>query len=369
MRREVSEYVKTCTACQRYKAANQKPPGLLQTPVMQRRFEIIAIDLFGPLPAGPADEKWIFIIEDTASRWVELFPLVNATSEACGWTLVNEVFFRYGLPRRLLSDNGTQFTNQLMQYLGHCLQIEQTFTPAYHPAANPVERKNRDLKTQLAIQLGNQHSDWPSKLPAIRFAMNTVFTQATGYTPAYLTFGRELRTPFDISHDIRQVLQTEVSIPELTSKLSRITDTFYRARETHEKEQDRRKDNADKHRTPGPLYSPGDLVWVHTHPISRASKGYTGKLAPRRDGPYAILTQRGPCSYEIASQDDPAVPLGVYHTSSLRPALTQDEGHAQVTDQPINPLRRRGRPKNTRLLTNSSEPSPRRLRVRKGESL
>ncbi|GFV74232.1 pro-Pol polyprotein [Trichonephila clavipes] len=50
MRKFIADYVKSCSECIRYKATNQKPAGLLQTPVPAQRFESIAIDFFGPLP-------------------------------------------------------------------------------------------------------------------------------------------------------------------------------------------------------------------------------------------------------------------------------------------------------------------------------
>ncbi|GFV28931.1 transposon Tf2-11 polyprotein [Trichonephila clavipes] len=46
MRKFIADYVKSCSECIRYKATNQKPAGLLQTPVPAQRFESIAIDLF-----------------------------------------------------------------------------------------------------------------------------------------------------------------------------------------------------------------------------------------------------------------------------------------------------------------------------------
>lgn len=49
---------------------------------------------------------------------------------------------------------------------------KHTLTPAYHPQAIPVERKNRDLKTRLAIFVANEHSSWTEKLLTIRFAIN-----------------------------------------------------------------------------------------------------------------------------------------------------------------------------------------------------
>ncbi|CAK9832692.1 Transposon Ty3-I Gag-Pol polyprotein [Anthophora retusa] len=128
MRTSVIQHVKTCLSCQRYKASNLKPAGLLQTPTLQQRFEVVAIDLFGPLPPGPLDEKWILILEDYTSRWVELFALTNASAETCAWTLVNEVFLRYGIPRRLISDNGIQFVSSILQQITYCLDIDHKFT-------------------------------------------------------------------------------------------------------------------------------------------------------------------------------------------------------------------------------------------------
>ncbi|XP_048525456.1 uncharacterized protein LOC109534254 isoform X3 [Dendroctonus ponderosae] len=49
MRKSIAEYVGRCIECQRFKATNLKPAGLFQTPVQSQRFEVIAIDLFGPL--------------------------------------------------------------------------------------------------------------------------------------------------------------------------------------------------------------------------------------------------------------------------------------------------------------------------------
>ncbi|GBL99607.1 hypothetical protein AVEN_68865-1 [Araneus ventricosus] len=109
MGKYIAEYVKNCPDCNRYKPSNQKPTGLLRTPVYAQRFETLAIDLFGPLPETSSCKKWIFLVENTSTKWVELFALKEATSVNCAKPLVEEVFLRYGLPCRLMSDNGPQF--------------------------------------------------------------------------------------------------------------------------------------------------------------------------------------------------------------------------------------------------------------------
>ncbi|GFW88382.1 hypothetical protein TNCV_2287081 [Trichonephila clavipes] len=170
MKKYISEYIKKCPECARFKATSQKPAGLLRAPVYSQRFEVIAIDLFGPLPQTDSEE----------------------------------VFMRHGIPRRIISDNGTQFVSAVLQQICFTLNKSQNLIPVYSPQSNPVERKNRDLKHRLAILVGEDHSNWHSKLTVIRFAMNTTVCDTTGHTHAYLLFGRELRTIDDVVQDFKK---------------------------------------------------------------------------------------------------------------------------------------------------------------------
>ncbi|GBM18747.1 hypothetical protein AVEN_44306-1 [Araneus ventricosus] len=107
-----------------------------------------------------------------------------------------------------------------MQQLCYVLNINQSLIPVYHPQANPVERKNRDLKPRLAMMVGNNHTLWNEQLPAIRFAMNTAKCETTGCTAAYLNFARELRTLDDVTTDLRSVIHNDNFVPEFTPYLN-----------------------------------------------------------------------------------------------------------------------------------------------------
>lgn len=113
------------------------------TPATSKKFETLAIDLFGPLPITVEGYQWIFIIEDIATKWVEIFLLKRATAETCARTLIDKVMLRYGIPRRIISDNGLQFIGAVMQQVSYCLGFSRSLTPVYHPEANPVERKKQ----------------------------------------------------------------------------------------------------------------------------------------------------------------------------------------------------------------------------------
>lgn len=341
MRKYIEAYTKNCLACQRYKPSNLKPAGLVQTTPSRQRFEILSFDLFGPLPDSRTGKTWIFIVEDIASGWVELFALETASAETCATALLEEIFLRYGVPRRIHSDNGPQFVSAVMQKLTFCLGINHTYTPVYHPAANPVERKNGDLKTQLAILVENDHRSWEQKLPSIRFAMNTAVSVVTGFTPAYLTFGRELRTPDDNLHDFNQVVVNDNFVPEITPKLRLLADTLKEVKANRERNEEHRKIQADKKRRPDPGYNKGDLVLLTVHAISKANQGVSAKFAPRRYGPYQILSRQGTNTYMVTKPDCPDLPVGLYHTS----ALQSYKGDTNELPEPVRSIRKRGRPR------------------------
>lgn len=349
MRTDITQHIGNCIECQRYKATNLKPAGLFQTTASEQRFETIAIDFFGPLPETEEGYKHIFIIEDTASKWVEIFPLKEATAEACADILLHEIFMRFGLPRRVISDNGPQFISAIIQKLMFCLNITHILTPVYHPQSNPVERKNRDLKPQLAILVDTDHTQWSKNLSAVRFAMNTV-KSSSGFSAAYLTFGRELRSPKDVEYNLKEIISSENFIPQITPVLLRMSDTLDIARENTEAVQDRNNRNTDPKRRSDPNYAPGDLVWIDSHTLSNSSKQHTAKFNPRRDGPYVIHKKIGASSYQVANRRQPDNIIGCYHTSAITPARIS---HRDRDIQPVQPIRKRGRPKKTTTAANA----------------
>ncbi|GBM80022.1 Protein NYNRIN [Araneus ventricosus] len=334
MRSSNIDYVKKCPEFARYKSSNLKPAGLLRTPVKSQRFETLSIDLLGPLTEGTSGKRWIFFVKDCATRWVELYALKIATAHECATTIVQEIFLRYGIPRRLMSDNGPQFISAVLQKVCFILKIEQCLTPVYHPQENAVERKHRDLKPELGILVGNEHDSWEENLPCIRFAINTHKYETTSCSPAFLQFDRELRTIDDIVNDLASVIENDNFVPEITQYLKRFSELSSEIRDRIEKKQHQRKQQFDRRRRP--LYfSPGDKVWLTTHPVSKAHSKITAKFVPKRDGAYLILTQKSPSTYVMSRVYSPDEPLGTYHVSALHHVESRDT-------QPVSPIKKRG---------------------------
>ena len=143
MRRDIKQYVSVCIECQRYKPIQRPPSQLFRPRVPAQRFEVLSIDFMGPLTCTLGGERHILVIQDKATKWTELFAMEKATAEATVTLLINEVCYRYGTPRKIISDRGTQLSGRLLPAICDLMGIKHEFSPSYHPQANPVERRNR----------------------------------------------------------------------------------------------------------------------------------------------------------------------------------------------------------------------------------
>jgi len=72
---------------------------------------------------------------------------------------------------------------------------KQQFTAQYTAQENPTNRANRTVKTMIALFAGQNKRNWDEKWPEVMLAVNTSVSESTGYTPSFITQGREPRLP------------------------------------------------------------------------------------------------------------------------------------------------------------------------------
>ncbi|KAL5509796.1 hypothetical protein EMCRGX_G005226 [Ephydatia muelleri] len=147
--RDVDMYCKTCSACQKASFKGVKPAPLIPLPIVSEPFSRIAMDIVGPLPRSRAGNKYILVICDYATRYPEAVPLKSIDAESVAEELI-KVFARVGVPREILTDQGANFTSQLLAELYRLLQVHPIRTSPYHPQTDGlVERFNQTLKSML----------------------------------------------------------------------------------------------------------------------------------------------------------------------------------------------------------------------------
>ena len=124
------------------------------------------------MPPSSEGHKYIFVMTDLIGEhgMVELFPSVDKTADAAAHCILN-MLGRYGLPRRIVSDQGTEYNNNLVSTLIQFLGADQGFSYPYRPQANGVvERKNKEVKRHLISVV--QALRWVQKCIALRSKIN-----------------------------------------------------------------------------------------------------------------------------------------------------------------------------------------------------
>ncbi|KAM7300451.1 uncharacterized protein ISCGN_016065, partial [Ixodes scapularis] len=150
-----------------------------------------------------------------------------------------------------------------------------------------VERHNGTVKECLRAYCSD-HKDWDRHIPEIAFATRTAESVVTGYTPAFLCYGRELRTPWVQPGSKDDTEPPATACHAFAAEVTRcLQDALSFAREHQEAARQTQKAIYDRHRKPTTIKQ-GDLVLLDSHTLSNAAKGITAKLAPRRSGPFRV---------------------------------------------------------------------------------
>ena len=195
MNKEIKEWVANCTDCQRCKVDRHIKPPIIRFPT-GNRFDVVHIDLVGPLPISNGF-SYIFTMIDRKTRWTEAIPLKTITAEVVGTTFIREWIARYGIPRIIVTDRGTQFESELFNVLSSKLGAQRFRTTAYHPQTNGmIERYHRTLKQSLRI-LAFQ-ANWTSSLPFVLLGWRNTPSRATNASPAQLLFGTNTTVPNEL---------------------------------------------------------------------------------------------------------------------------------------------------------------------------
>lgn len=209
MATETTNYCRSCHICQ---TANQprhaKPAPLRPLPPPLAFNHRVHTDLLGPLPSSQG-HKYLLVMQDAYSKWLELAPLPNKTADTVAHALFHHWVCRHGPMRTLNSDLGPEFANDLTRQLSIRFGITQVFSSAGHPASNGlVERANRSILAYFRKFLEGSNN-WPSLLPPLQFAYNTAPHSSTGFSPFSAAFGRRPRLPGQYLYPTTETLRQD----------------------------------------------------------------------------------------------------------------------------------------------------------------
>ncbi|XP_011069634.1 uncharacterized protein LOC105155457 [Sesamum indicum] len=157
LRKDTKEFVQRCEKCQRYASQTHIPAVPMTSISITCPFDQWGIDVLGPFPLARAQKKFVIVAVEYFSKWVE----AEAVSKISEREVINfiwkNIVCRFGIPRILISDNGTQFQDRQITSWLQELKVQQNFTVVGHPQANgQTEVTNRIILQHLKSRISSK---------------------------------------------------------------------------------------------------------------------------------------------------------------------------------------------------------------------
>lgn len=317
MRQDIAKYISRCKVCQMVKYDQKLPAGLMgERRGIEEPWKMVAADLMGPFPRSLKGFKYILVITDTFTKFSILKPLRSATAKAVAQHLEDDVFLVYGVPSYLVFDNGSEFTGAPVKNLAAAYKCKILYNPSRHPQSNPTERVNRNVITMLRAFVGENHREWDKRLAQIGFALRTAVHETTGFSPAFLNFGREPSASGD-GTEVRKTLEipTIEDCGPYGARLQELRDVFEEVKQKLMNAHQKNSHRYNLRRRPQE-FKVNELVLKKNFAQSDAAAYFSAKLTPRFIGPFKIAKRVSNVVYSL--EDLQGKSVGNWHVADLK---------------------------------------------------
>lgn len=278
------------------------------------------MDILGPLPITFSGNKYLLVIVDCFTKWVEAFPLKNIKAKTVSEVFLNQVISRHGVPLEVHTDQGRNFESSLFRELSQILGIKKTRTTALHPQSDgQVERQHQTILNYLAKFVSENQRDWDRWIPLYLLAYRSSKHETTGVTPAELYFAQDLRIPADLLRgnppDSLRTDSTEGYLRKIKNKLEEIHENVRRKMDI---KSSRTKTWYDQ-KARKIHFEVGQKVWFYN---PRRMKGRTPKLQSSWEGPYSVVKKLSDVVYCIHKSNKHK--NKIIHTDRLAPYFERE---------------------------------------------
>ena len=117
--------------------------------------------------------KNVLVIVDHFTQYVQAIVMNNHTAYTTARVLYNNFFSVFGFPQKLMSDQGTEFTGDMIAVMCKLLGIEKIRTMPYHPQINgSAERVHQTLQRMICKLDPEKRRKWPEHIGSMLIAYN-----------------------------------------------------------------------------------------------------------------------------------------------------------------------------------------------------
>jgi len=277
MKKDVQMIIKSCHRCQicRSQILNKNVESIATPPGYP--FSRVGLDLVGPLPPTKNGNKYIIVLVDYLTKWVEAEPLEKIESDDI-IKFLKMVFSRHGIPEILITDNGPQFISDKTKAFLDLHDVYVHYATTYHPATNgEVENRNREISKYLRL-LGKMVDTWDETLYRALWALRTAKNEVTKFSSFELLYGRRDLQPFELTLNIekRNEMESEeeywlrkfITHDKWIREAVNNIETANKLWEEHRKQIKRMRSS----------FKPGDLVLIRVFNRRKLDPFFTGPL-------------------------------------------------------------------------------------------
>jgi hypothetical protein len=262
---DVYEFVKTCDKCQRFEGKKQLKSLPLKPIVVTGPFQQWGLDFIGEIhPPSSGQHRWILVATDYFTKWIEAIPTQNANHTVIIKFLQENIFARFGCPKRLFTDNAAAFKDKHLVKLCEEMGIQLVHSAAYYPQGNGLaESSNKSLVRIIKKLLEQNGRSWDSKLKFSLWADRVTCKKSIGTSPFKLVYGTEAIFPVQLALPVAKFLQeTDAEPSDLTRRIHDLVELQQDREQLLEKtelHQEMIKRNFDK-KVKSDVFKAGDMV-------------------------------------------------------------------------------------------------------------
>jgi transposase InsO family protein len=289
MQKYIRKYIQKCIKCQQNKSSKTTKMPMEIVKIAKKPFDKVYMDIVGPLEESNTGNKYILTFMDDLTRFMDCYALPTIETEQVARILIDEIICRYHIPKKLVTDQGTNFTSDLFKRICKLLQIKKLQTTAYHPQSNgALERAHRPLAEYLRAFAEKEPKNWDNLLRQAMFVHNNSPNASTKMTPMKCLYGFEGEVPSNLKRKPEPVYNAEDYYMQIRYKLQK---THQIARENMIRSKEISKKQYDK--TARPIkFKVGDKVMLK-NPLVK------GKFSKIWLGPYEIIEINSPVNVTI----------------------------------------------------------------------
>uniref|UniRef100_A0A2N9IFC4 Integrase catalytic domain-containing protein n=1 Tax=Fagus sylvatica TaxID=28930 RepID=A0A2N9IFC4_FAGSY len=309
MKRDTADFVKACHTCQMQANLIHTHPTNLQNMATPWPFHTWGLDLIGPINPPSGGYIWILAATEYFTKWVEAIPLRKATGAAVANFIREHIITRFGIPHKIISDNGTPFVNKDVREVLEHYRIKHRRSTPYYPQGNgQAEATNRMLLRILSKMVFDYGKGWNSHLADVLWAYRGSPKTATGFTPFSLVYGTDVISPPELLVPSPRIIQgTELEADVEMCAEARVADleSLDEARElalARSLRYHQRLASAYGKTVHIRIFSQGQMVLKTADHVRRGLPS-PSKFTPNWEGPYVIREAHDSGYYRLSKAD------------------------------------------------------------------